>query len=621
MTKKIKYLLNKHYKLLYNNGINVFLVAIFCVISFSLFPLSNAAGQAEQWSPAKGPLMTKWAETVGPDNALPEYPRPMMKREGWKNLNGLWDFKITGKETDNGDYKRQILVPYPVESALSGIRETVGAENRVWYRRTFTVENEESDKRVLLHFGASDWETDLFVNGQYVGKHKGGYDPFTFDITDYLKEGQQEIEITVWDPTDLGKQPVGKQTHDPHSIWYTAVTGIWQTVWLEYVPETYIKELDITPEVDNNRVKIEVTENVNNENYRVRVRARDGNTVVGESVGLLTHPQYIHLDDPKLWSPGHPFLYDLEVELLGSDGNVVDRVTSYFGMRKISIARAGDGFMRLFLNDKPLFQVGPLDQGWWPDGLYTAPTDEALKYDIEVTKNLGYNMLRKHVKVEPQRFYYWADRLGILVWQDMPSGDMRPGSIPARTEASARQFRKEYKRMIDAYYNHPSIVMWVPFNEGWGQFQTEEIVNWTQKYDPTRLVNNASGWHDRKVGDVIDMHAYPGPDMPETEDNRAAVLGEFGGQALVVKGHLWLQDFSRAPSHYETSQSETKLHETYNRMLKEVMKLKDMGLSAAVYTQTTDVETEVNGLMTYDRKVVKFDFEELTEIHHNLIQN
>ncbi|WP_372638533.1 glycoside hydrolase family 2 protein [Fodinibius sp.] len=596
-------------------------IILFFILVLSISLPFTVYGQQNDWEPAEASLMSEWAEEVGPENALPEYPRPMMEREHWQNLNGLWEFKITAKDNDFGDYEQQILVPYPVESALSGIGEIVGADNRVWYKRSFQVDNPHEGGRVLLHFGASDWETHVRVNGEYVGTHQGGYDPFTFDITDQLAKGEQEIEVTVWDPTDIGYQPVGKQTHDPRSIWYTAVTGIWQTVWLEYVPESYIKDLKITPDVDNSRVKVEISGKYLSDGHQARVKVLKEGEVGGESEGLHKQDFLIELDNPELWSPDNPFLYDLNVELLDENGQVIDEVSSYFGMRKIEIAKAEDGYTRLFLNNEPLFQMGPLDQGWWPDGLYAAPTDEALKYDIEVTRDLGYNMLRKHVKVEPQRFYYWADKLGILVWQDMPSGDMRPGQIPGRTEESARQFKQEYKQMIDAFYNHPSIVMWVPFNEGWGQFQTEKIVEWTQNYDPTRLVNNASGWTDRGVGDVIDMHEYPGPDMPETEDNRAAVLGEYGGQALVVEDHLWLQDFSRAPSHYETSQSETKLHETYDQMIEELMELKDNGLAAAVYTQTTDVETEVNGLMTYDREVVKFDFEHLREIHEALIEN
>lgn len=584
-----------------------------------LLPMALHA-QSADWEPADGPLFTRWADEVDPDNPLPEYPRPKMKRDTWTNLNGLWDFQISPKP-GKGEYSDQILVPYPVESSLSGIGESVGAKNRVWYRRSFDVAPRSGDERILLHFGASDWQTRVFVNGEYVGMHQGGYDPFTFDITDHLTDGdEQTIEVTVWDPTDRGPQPVGKQTHDPRSIWYTAVTGLWQTVWLERVPDTYIRRLKVTPQVDQERAKIEVaTQNVP-EDYRVRAVVSTEDTEVGRSTGRPENRLFVQWDDPHLWSPEDPFLYDLEVTLLDEAGNEVDRVTSYIGMRSVSVAEAEDGHMRLFLNGEPLFQMGPLDQGWWPDGLYRAPTDEALKYDLEVTKQLGYNMLRKHVKVEPQRFYYWADKLGVLVWQDMPSGGRRPEQIPERAPESAAQFKAEYKEMIDALYHYPSIVMWVPFNEGWGQFQTEEIVAWTEEYDPTRLVDNASGWTDRGVGDVIDMHKYPGPGMPEPEDNRAAVLGEYGGEALVVEGHLWIQDFSRAPSHYETSQSKEALHATYDRMIDELMELKEKGLAAAVYTQTTDVESEVNGLMTYDRAVIKFDPAHMRQIHNRLIE-
>lgn len=583
-----------------------------------------AQQKEDNWKPAEAPLMTKWADDVDPDNALSEYPRPMMKRDNWQNLNGLWDFKIAhkGDETGNdGDYSQKILVPYPVESALSGIGDTITPDKRVWYKRNFKVDNPNEKGRILLHFGASDWETRVWVNEEYVGSHQGGYDPFTFDITDQVKDNEaaQDIEVAVWDPTDGGYQPVGKQSNDPRGIWYTAVTGIWQTVWLEHVSESYIKDLNITPDVDNDRVKVEIEGENLSDTQNVKVEALEEGKVVSKAEGNTKQTFLIDLDNPKLWSPEDPFLYDLKVELRDEEGTSIDEVSSYFGMRKVDIAKADDGYTRLFLNNAPLFQMGPLDQGYWPDGLYTAPTDEALKSDIEKTKALGYNMLRKHVKVEPQRFYYWADKLGILVWQDMPSGDIRPGG--ERSEESAKEFKKEYKRMIDAHYNHPSIVMWVPFNEGWGQSQTEteQITKWTKDYDPSRLVNNASGWHDAGVGDVVDMHEYPGPDMPEPEDNRAAVLGEFGGEAFVDKDHLWLQDLSKAPGHYETSPSKSKLHKTYDHFIDKLLKLKEKGLSAAVYTQTTDVETEVNGLMTYDREVVKFDMDHLKKIHDKLI--
>jgi len=580
---------------------------------------SQALAQEEGWQPADNPLMTRWADDIDPEEPLPEYPRPKMKRENWTNLNGQWDFQISDK-SGKGEYDEQILVPYPVESALSGVKETVGAKNRVWYRRTFTA-NPTADERVLLHFGASDWETHVFVNDEYVGMHQGGYTPFSFDITDELTDGgEQTIEVTVWDPTDKGDQPVGKQTHDPRSIWYTAVTGLWQTVWMETVPETHIQDLKVTPQVDQERAKIEVDVAGATGEHQVRAVVSTDDGEVARTTGAPQNRLFAEWDDPRLWSPDNPFLYDLEVQLLDGDGAVVDRVTSYVGMRSVSVAEAEDGHMRLFLNGEPIFHVGPLDQGWWPDGLYTAPTDEALKYDIEVTKKLGYNMLRKHVKVEPQRFYYWADKLGILVWQDMPNPDIEPGQIPERSPEAIEQFKDEYKGMIDALYHYPSIVMWVPFNEGWGQYQTREIVAWTEDYDPTRLVNNASGWTDRGVGDVHDEHHYPGPGMPEPEENRAVVLGEFGGEALVVEDHLWIQNFSEAPTHYETSQSRNELHSTYDRMIQEVDSLKDEGLAAAVYTQTTDVESEVNGLMTYDREVIKFDEAHMRDMHQALIK-
>ena len=586
--------------------------------------LQSAICQDINWNIKEGYMETPWADEVGPENALPEYPRPIMVRDTWENLNGLWDFELTAKSNSPREYDRKILVPYPVESALSGIKEEVGAENRMWYRRNFTVKQPHENGRVLLQFGAVDWHAHVYINGNLVGDHMGGYDPFSFDITDFLIKGEQEIIVTVWDPTDIGSQPVGKQTHDPRAIWYTAVSGIWQTVWLEYVPNAFINSVKISPDIDNNRVNFTVSLNHVSDDHTIRARAVADGREVGTTRGFHKNRFFIELDNPRLWSPDDPFLYDLEVELLDSDGAVVDGVNSYFGMRKISIGRDSDGHVRLLLNDKELFHIGPLDQGWWPDGLYTAPTDEALKYDIQVTKDLGYNMIRKHVKVEPQRWYYWADKMGILVWQDMPNGDMRPrrGRIPLfePTKETASQFMKEYKAMIDALYNHPSIVMWVPFNEGWGQFNTVEIAEWTQDYDPTRLVNNASGWTDYKVGDVHDIHRYPGPGITDTEDNRAIVLGEYGGEALVVKEHLWLDDFSRAPSHYETSQSKQELHNTYERMMKELYEFKEKGLAAAVYTQTTDVETEVNGLMTYDRMVIKFDIDHLFRLHKVLYE-
>jgi len=569
---------------------------------------------AAEWKPAKGPLMTRWTNEVSPDNVHPEYPRPQMVRQDWLNLNGLWEYAIRHKdEPQPKNFDGKILVPFPIESALSGVMKRVGEENRLWYRRTFEISPAWAGKRILLHFGAVDWQATVWVNGKELGTHRGGYDPFTFDITDALKDsGMQEIVISVWDPTDTGFQPRGKQVRQPKGIWYTAVTGIWQTVWLESVPIASIERLEITPDVDSGLLTLIVqARGVNMEThlddkFGVRVIALDGQKQITESTGHLGSPIKLKIPNPKLWSPDSPFLYDLRITLT-QEGNNIDQVGSYFGMRKISLGKDKDGVTRLFLNNELLFQFGPLDQGWWPDGLYTAPTDEALRYDIEVLKQLGCNMMRKHVKVEPARFYFWCDKLGLMVWQDMPNGDRHiRGNEPdlKRSEESAKQFELELTRVIEAFRNNPCIVMWVPFNEGWGQYDTPRIVDLIKKLDPTRLVNNASGWADRGVGDVHDIHKYPGPAAPATEEARAAVLGEFGGLGLPIKGHTWQDEKNWG---YRTYNTREELTDAYIALIDNLRPLIGGGLCAAVYTQTTDVEIEVNGLMTYDRAMIKMD--------------
>lgn len=589
-----------------------------------LFPLSGIA-QSDTWQPADNPLMTRWADDINPGEPLPEYPRPQMKREEWKNLNGLWQYAVVPVMNQKPQkWEGDILVPFGIESALSGVKKRVGPDNKLWYHKTFTVPDSWNGKRVVLNFGAVDWRSDFWVNGQKVGSHDGGYTSFSHDISGALnKEGEQQITVAVWDPTDDGFQPTGKQVRDPRGIWYTPTTGIWQTVWLEPVPEVAIKELNTTPDIDNGHLNISVEGSSADQDYTVKATAYDGDQKIGEVSGKLGEELELPVDNAKLWSPDNPFLYDLTVSL-HQNGEKVDEVESYFGMREVRLGEGSDGYVRLFLNDKPLFHFGLLDQGFWPDGIYTAPTDEALKYDIQVTKDLGYNMIRKHVKVEPNRWYYWADKMGILVWQDMPNGDKHIGRGEEdinRVAQSAYDYKKELKEMINQFDSHPSIVTWVPFNEGWGQFNTEKIAKIVEEMDPSRLVDIPSGWQDRGVGDMYDIHSYPGPDMPETEDDRAAILGEFGGQALVVKDHLWIQDFSRAPGHYKTSQSKEKLHSKYDELIKALMPLKEKGLAGAVYTQTTDVESEVNGIMTYDREVVKFNQEHLRQMHEKLIRN
>ncbi len=598
-------------------------IRFFGLVFIMSFAVQQSVLAQQGWQPADNPLMTKWVDDIDPDNPLPEYPRPQMKREEWINLNGLWQYAIAPVLEDTpAEWDGEILVPFAVESALSGVKKRVGPDNRLWYRRTFTVPDDWEGQRLLLHFEAVDWKTDVWVNGKKAGQHEGGYTSFSLDITDYLQQdGEQEITLAVWDPTDDGFQPRGKQVRDPHSIWYTPTTGIWQTVWLEPVAEVAIKKLKMVPDMDASALKLTAFSTDRESGYTVRAEAFSDGQKVSEISGDPGEEMNLSISNPRLWSPENPFLYDLIVTLL-KDGEPVDQVESYFGMREIRLGTADDGYTRLFLNDEPLFHLGLLDQGFWPDGVYTAPTDEALKYDIQVTKDLGFNMIRKHVKVESNRWYYWADKMGILVWQDMPNGDRhidRDEEDIERVAQSTLDYKVELKEMIDEHYNSPSIVIWVPFNEGWGQFQTEKIADITKELDPTRLVDIPSGWADRGVGDMHDIHSYPGPDMPDTEEGRAAILGEFGGQALVVPGHLWIQDFTRAPGHYETSTSEEKLHTTYNRLLEELIPLKEKGLAGAVYTQTTDVESEVNGMMTYDREVVKFDLEQLWKLHQRII--
>jgi hypothetical protein len=560
----------------------------------------------QEWRPAKGPLMTRWAKDVTPERVLPEHPRPQMRRKAWQNLNGLWQlaFAKEGEDAPVGkDLPERILVPFPVESALSGVMKRA---ERLWYRRHFTVPKEWAGQRVLLHFGAVDWEATVWLNGKKLGSHKGGYDGFSFDVTDALSaSGEQELIVGVWDPTDAGTQPRGKQVRRPGGIYYTPTTGIWQTVWLEPVGEASVEGLKIVPDVDGKRVRVTVRGRGTKDGDVVLLKVEDGPmlTLTGRKVGEVID---LDLPSPKLWSPESPFLYSLRVELRRG-GKVVDAVDSYFAMRKIEVGKDGDGKTRLLLNGKFVFQVGPLDQGFWPDGLYTAPTDEALKFDIEITKKLGFNMTRKHVKVEPARWYYWCDKLGLLVWQDMPSGDKsvrdgRPDLV--RSPESAKQYEVELKRMIDGLHNHPCIVMWVVFNEGWGQFDTARITKWTKQYDPTRLVNCASGWNDRQVGDVHDVHVYPGPGAPPPEQKRASVLGEFGGLGLGVDGHTW----AKKTWGYRGTSSQADLTRKYEMLLQGAYRLKgSRALSAAVYTQITDVETEANGLLTYDREVTKVD--------------
>ena len=598
------------------------------VTLLSLLSTSCLAAPSD-WHPAKGRLMTRWAKDVSPEKAHPEYPRPTMSREQWLNLNGLWDYSIVDKDAAQPkDFRGKILVPFPVESALSGVMKPLTEKQRLWYRRSFAVPDAWNGKRVLLHFGAVDWETTVSVNGKALGSHRGGYDGFSFDITDALKaSGEQEIVVGVLDPTDTGTQPRGKQVLQPNGIWYTPTSGIWQTVWLEPVAVTHIDSIKVTPDIDEGRINVSVAMQVPEDDTYVEVTLFDGAQQVGKINNAIPGPRQpvrvsrsvdVPVPNAKLWSPTRPFLYDLTVRLV-RNGATLDQVSSYVGMRKIALAKDPSGTPRLFLNNQALFQFGPLDQGFWPDGLYTAPTDEALRYDIEMTKKLGMNMARKHVKIEPERWYYWCDKLGLLVWQDMPSGDKYIGGRDpdiTRTSESGKQFEQELKALVTGRGHHPSIVMWVPYNEGWGQWDTARIAGLVKRWDPTRLVNSVSGWTDRRVGDVHDIHSYPGPSSPPIESNRAAVLGEFGGLGLPVAGHTWQDEKNWGYRSYKNSE---ELTDAYLQLIRKLHPLVGTpGLAAAVYTQTTDVEVEVNGLMTYDRELVKLDAAAVTAASQTL---
>lgn len=575
-----------------------------------------------QWQPAGDRLMTRWGKELRPDRVWQEYPRPIMEREEWKNLNGLWEYAVLPVGSgEPSAYEGQILVPFALEAALSGVGRALKANEELWYKRDFQLEPSWKKKRILLHFGAVDWQTDVWVNGVKVGSHRGGYTPFAFDITAALVKGDNRLTVRVSDPTDQGVQSRGKQVNRPRGIWYTSVSGIWQTVWLEPVAEHFISSLRITPDIDRHILSVEVS----TEGKGVlQVDVSAAGKSVSSSRSLTGQRLEVPMpSDMSLWSPESPFLYDLSVSLW-EEGRCVDRVKSYAAMRKYSVKRDGRGIVRMQLNNRDLFQYGLLDQGWWPDGLYTAPSDSALCYDIAKTKAWGFNMIRKHVKVEPARWYYHCDRLGMIVWQDMPNGDRGPewqnrnyfkGTEYVRSSFSESVYRKEWQSIIDHLYSYPCIGVWVPFNEAWGQFKTEEIVRWTKDYDPGRLVNPASGGNHYTCGDILDLHNYPTPELYLYDAQRATVLGEFGGIGLVCKEHLWEPSLNWGYIELTSNEEAMAEYEKYATILKNLI---CRGFSAAVYTQTTDVEREVNGFMTYDREKVKLDENKLREINKEI---
>lgn len=606
-----------------------------------ILALFSVALFAQKWAPAGNKLKTLWAEKVTPENVWQEYPRPQFERKNWMNLNGLWQYSVVkNSEVQPKKFQGDILIPFCVESSLSGVAREVKPDDRIWYKRSFEAPSNWKGKHVILNFEAVDYSATVWVNGMIVGSHKGAYDRFSFDVTEFLREkGQQELVVSVTDPTNSGPQPRGKQQLSQQGIWYTPVSGIWQTVWLEAVsPEAFLKEVKITPDIDSKSVSIiPLLNKPLKPEYKVKVSVSSNGQEVATTTVTGDKEAVLKIENPELWSPDSPKLYDLSLSLTNASGEIIDVINSYFGMRKISLGDL-NGTKYLFLNNEPLFQYGPLDQGWWPDGLYTPPSDEAMKYDIEITKQMGFNMIRKHIKVEPDRWYYHCDKLGMLVWQDMPSGMVviqeegkeRPVHVQhvgrndpdlnVRSEDAA-QYELELRRMIDSHYNSPAIVVWVPFNEGWGQYTTCRIAKMVKEIDPKRLVDAVTGWALRPCGDLYDIHTYQTEvNIPPVSIDRASVIGEYGGIGYPVKDHLWNPEMRNWG--YQTYQSEDELLKNYIYKFNQIVEMKKTkGLSAAVYTQTTDVEGEVNGLMTYDRKVIKIPVEKLREIHSALFED
>jgi beta-galactosidase/beta-glucuronidase len=591
------------------------------------------------WEPGYGNLFTRWATQVDSENPLPEYPRPQLIRPRWLNLNGLWAYAILDRAASAPEkWDGQILVPFAVESALSGVKRALQPSQRLWYQRSFTIPQDWMRNRILLHFGAVDFETEVWINTQKVGSHRGGYLPFSLDIRDALQEGENTLTVAVWDPTDAGQQERGKQMLNPSGIWYTAVSGIWQTVWLEPVPEVNIDCLKITPDIDHETLMLEVLLKGQADGIKVQALALEGENEIGREESSTGQSLVLSIPHPRLWNSQDPFLYTLKVNLL-QDGQVVDTVESYFAMRKFSLLPDQNGHLRFALNNKTLFLYGPLDQGYFPDGLYTAPTDEALRFDIEYTKRLGCNFIRKHIKIEPLRWYYHCDRLGMIVWQDMPNGGRaidnttsmlamwgglqrndtrRLARFGRAAEQDRTQFRTDLQGMLDHLSSVPCIALWVVFNESWGQFHSREISNWVKHYDPTRLVDATSGWFDHGGGDFLSRHQYVLKlRRPLRRDKRAFILSEIGGYSQSVPGHVWNDKEKFGYRFYDTREA---LTEAYVRLLKnELLPLIAKGLAAAVYTETTDVEIEINGFLTYDRAMEKMDVERLAYLHREII--
>ncbi|SKB37941.1 glycoside hydrolase family 2 protein [Daejeonella lutea] len=598
-------------------------------LSLFLFCCFSTSFTFAQYSQKPVSISTQWAKDVNDKNAWQEYPRPQLVRDRWLNLNGLWDYKITAKgNTVPSSFDGKILVPYSVESSLSGVQKPLLPDQELWYEKLVNIPADWKGQDVILHFGAVDWQSTIYINDKEIGQHTGGSDPFSFNITSHLKPGVQKILVKVTDPTDSYIQARGKQVLNPQGFWYTAVSGIWQTVWLEPVHATSISYLNPVADIDNGKIAFQIGLTKPQGNEIVEMTVSHKNKEVKKIRVPFNKIIEMDMQNAALWSPDNPNLYKIKVNL-SRGGRVLDNFSSYFTMRKISMGTDDRGYTRIMLNNKPVFQWGTLDQGWWPESLLTPPSDAAMKYDMEVLKKMGFNMIRKHIKVEPARYYYHADTLGMLLWQDMPSGFTKLNDpvnhIRAddpndwvRPKKSAEEFEAEWKSIMDNLRFFGSIVVWVPFNEGWGQYDTKRITAWTQSHDPSRLVDATSGWTDRKVGHMYDAHQYPGPAMEPAEEHpgRAIVLGEFGGLGWPVKGHLWNE--AKRNWGYRTFLTEAEYKMQLNQIIRNLYPMLSKGLSAAIYTQTSDVEGEVNGLMTYDRRYNKISIDAMKEMSEPL---
>jgi len=595
-------------------------------VSFWLLAVSLMA-----WSVKGEKIKTEWSGKVTPENVWQEYPRPQLKRAEWTNLNGLWKYSVTDKSSQKSSvsYQDEILVPFAIESALSGVNKTFTANDKLWYKRDFTLNTRTKGQKTILHFGAVDYECSVWINNKLVGTHKGGNNSFSFDISQSLKSGaKQTIEVSVTDPTDTESITRGKQQMNQAGIWYTPVSGIWQTVWIETVNPTHIDK--VLPQADIAQSAVNLNFDIQNlkGSETVSIKVVDGNKVLAEVNQKAENNIRIKIPDPTLWSPASPKLYGLQIELKNK-GVVLDKVSSYFAMREVAMNKDELGYNRIFLNNKPVFQYGTLDQGWWPDGLLTPPSAEAMIWDMIQLKNMGFNTIRKHIKVEPALYYYYADSLGLMIWQDMPSGfatarKKEEHIAPTATEdwnapeSVVTQWKSEINEMIDNLRFFPSITTWVVFNEGWGQHNTKAMVDMVTVKDGSRIINGVSGWTDRKAGQMYDIHNYPLTSIikPANNNNRISVLGEFGGLGLPVKDHLWNPEMRNWG--YKNIDQAVDLMSDYSKLVYDLESLIAQGAAAAIYTQTTDVEGEVNGLITYDRKITKIPVSYLHQIHSRL---